>query len=156
MLARAHARQSRAREGALTRPTSPRAVGAIRPLFAATIIGAFLASFLVAGVGSAAVALTVSPITWDVVGLDSNKVTDGPATYPVGARVCDAGSTAATNVTATFAWDSSNAYISLVPGSLSTVTVPNLPAGASPATRTPGTPPASTTSASLRTEAWGQ
>ena len=51
-------------------------------------------------------ALTVAPITWNVIGLDSNKPTSGPKYFPVGARVCS--DVATTNVTATFAWDSAN------------------------------------------------
>ena len=37
---------------------------------------------------SAAPGLTITPITWNVVGLDSNEVSVGPADFPVGARVC--------------------------------------------------------------------
>jgi len=48
--------------------------------------------------------LTVVPITWNVVGLDSNNVNVGPNTFPVGARVCNTGSLA-TNVQAEFIWD---------------------------------------------------
>ena len=61
----------------------------------------------------AAASLTVTPITWNVVGLDSNKVTSGPNQYPVGVRVCDTGSSAATNVAASFVWDSTNANLAL-------------------------------------------
>lgn len=69
----------------------------------------------------AAVTLTVTPITWNVIGLDSNKVIVGPDTFVVGARACDTGSTAASNVVATLVWDSTNALINLSgPGSLST------------------------------------
>ena len=42
--------------------------------------------------------LTITPITWGVVGLDSNNVTTGPNLFPVGARICNTGTTAATNV----------------------------------------------------------
>ena len=45
------------------------------------------------------------PITWNVIGLDSNDVTDGPNEFLVGARVCNIGDAAATNLTATFVWD---------------------------------------------------
>jgi len=62
----------------------------------------------------AAATLTVTRITWDVIGLDSNKVTTGPNQFPVGMRVCNTGSTAAANTTATFTWDSANQYISLL------------------------------------------
>ena len=49
--------------------------------------------------------LTVEPITWNVVGLDSNNVNVGPNNFPVGVRVCNIGPDPATNVTATFSWD---------------------------------------------------
>ena len=44
--------------------------------------------------------LTISPITWNVIGLDSNKpLTSGPDTFPVGARVCNTGGATVTNLT---------------------------------------------------------
>jgi hypothetical protein len=64
----------------------------------------------------AATTLTVTPITWNVIGLDSNNVNVGPNRFPVGARVCNTGSAAASNVTATLVWDSSNSYINIRPG----------------------------------------
>src|SRR5436190_9304555 len=39
----------------------------------------------------AAPSLTIAPITWGVIGLDSNDVTVGPNLFPVGARVCNTG-----------------------------------------------------------------
>ena len=48
---------------------------------------------------SAAPTLTASLITWGVVGLDSNNVNAGPNQFAEGARVCNNGSPAATNVT---------------------------------------------------------
>ena len=70
----------------------------------------------------AAAALSISPVTWNVIGLDSNDVTVGPNHFPVGARVCNTGDAAATNVTASFAWDSSDPYVSLRPGTLTAFT----------------------------------
>ncbi|KAF0109496.1 MAG: hypothetical protein FD147_2230 [Chloroflexi bacterium] len=35
----------------------------------------------------AAPSLTITPLTWNVIGLDSNNVNVGPNTFPVGARV---------------------------------------------------------------------
>ena len=61
----------------------------------------------------AAAALTVSPLTWDVIGLDSNDVTTGPARFPVAARVCNTGDATATGVVASFAFTTVNAFISL-------------------------------------------
>ncbi len=66
----------------------------------------------------AAAELTISPITWDIIGLDSNDETSGPNHFPVGARVCNTGDEAASNVTSTFVWDSTNDDIYLRPGSL--------------------------------------
>ena len=83
----------------------------------------------VAGSASAAVSLTISPITWDVVGLDSNNPATGPNRFPVGARVCSVGGTA-TTVSATFTWDSANTNVSLRPGSLSTVNLGSISSGA--------------------------
>ncbi len=57
--------------------------------------------------------LTVTPITWGVVGLDSNNVNSGPNTFASGARVCNTGTSAATDVTATYVWTTSNTYINL-------------------------------------------
>ncbi len=63
---------------------------------------------------AAPVALTVTHIGWDVVGLDSNDVTDGPNTFPQGYRVCNTSSdTAATSVEADWAWTSTNNLITL-------------------------------------------
>ena len=74
--------------------------------------------------------LTVAPITWNVIGLDSNDVNVGPNNFPVGVRVCNTGPDPATNVTATFEWDDGNdkytgdTYINLRSGSLDSITFP--------------------------------
>ena len=86
-----------------------------------------LAAFA-AGSARAAATLTVTRITWDVVGLDSNKVTDGPNEFPVGMRVCNSGATAATNTVSTFTWDTANQYISLLESP--TISIGTLAAGA--------------------------
>ena len=80
----------------------------------------------------AAPSLAITPITWDVVGLDSNNVNVGPNEFPVGARVCNTGS-AATNLVGTFKWDSVNSYIGLNSGSLSSIAISTLPSGTSAA-----------------------
>src|SRR4030042_7186006 len=80
--------------------------------------------------------LSVTPITWNVVGLDSNDVSAGPNIFPVGIRVCNTGAEAATNVVSSFVWDSADPYIALRSGSLTEYTVlnghaiPSLAAGA--------------------------
>jgi hypothetical protein len=61
----------------------------------------------------AATGLSVQLLTWGVIGLDSNDVTTGPALFPVGARVCNTGTTTATGLTARFVWDSANAHLSV-------------------------------------------
>jgi len=75
----------------------------------------------------AATTLTVSPIAWNVIGLDSNNPATGPANFPIGARVCS--SVATTNVGVTFVWDTANAFVDLRAGSLTTVTIPAIAAG---------------------------
>ena len=77
---------------------------------------------------SAAPVLSITPITWNVVGLDSNNVNSGPATFASGARVCNTGDAVATNVASTFVWDSANAFITTT--GLTTHSVPSLAAGA--------------------------
>jgi LPXTG-site transpeptidase (sortase) family protein len=73
--------------------------------------------------------LTVSPITWNVIGLDSNNVNVGPNNFPVGARVCNTGTSPATNVTADFVWDSADTYIDLRAGSQDPITLASLADG---------------------------
>src|SRR5215208_573874 len=78
----------------------------------------------------AAASLTVNPITWNVVGLDSNNVNIGPNNFPVGVRVCNTGDLTATGITADFVWDSSDPYINLRSGSSDPITLASLPEGA--------------------------
>ncbi|GGR18044.1 hypothetical protein GCM10008957_33520 [Deinococcus ruber] len=89
------------------------------------------------GTAHAAAVLSITPITWNVIGLDSNNVLAGPDTFPVGARICNTGSTAATGVTAQFFFDGgkTNPYINLL--GLQQLNLGTLAAGA--------TPPASST-----------
>ena len=78
----------------------------------------------------AAAVLTVTPITWNVIGLDSNNVNAGPNEFPIGARVCNSGDAAATSLVATFNWDSSNPYINSRPGTYTTLpTISSLAGG---------------------------
>lgn len=86
------------------------------------------AAIVEGSVGQAA-SLTISPITWGTIGLDSNKVSDGPNNFPVGARVCNIGNQTALNLQSSFVWDSANALISLRPGSASNLTGSALAAG---------------------------
>jgi hypothetical protein len=54
--------------------------------------------------------LTITPITWNVIGLDSNKTSTGPDTFLVGARVANTGDATATNVVTNLVWDSTNTF----------------------------------------------
>lgn len=91
------------------------------------LIAAVLFSLLIFLPGFAAAALTVTPITWDVIGLDSNDVNTGPNKFPVGVRVCT-DANPATSVSATFVWDSSNSYIDLRSGTLGNINLGDLAA----------------------------
>jgi uncharacterized repeat protein (TIGR01451 family) len=53
--------------------------------------------------------LTIEPLTWNVIGLDSNNVNVGPNRFPVGARVCASNVGAVSNLTATFYWGNTDA-----------------------------------------------
>lgn len=65
--------------------------------------------------GVSAQSLSITPITWGVIGLDSNNTAVGPDTFPVGARVCNVGGAAAGNVTGSITFPAGNAAaISLV------------------------------------------
>ncbi|HYJ45376.1 MAG TPA: hypothetical protein VEV81_02100, partial [Pyrinomonadaceae bacterium] len=81
-----------------------------------------------AGVQTASAQLSITPNTWNVIGLDSNKLTDGPNVFPAGARVCNTGGTTLNNVVANFVWDSSNLNINLTDNS--TASARTLAAGA--------------------------
>lgn len=86
---------------------------------------------------SATGSLTVTPITWNVVGLDSNNVAVGPNNFPVGVRVCNTSATPSPNGTVTFNWDDPNnkfsgdPYINLRTGSLDVISL-SLAAAGSP------------------------
>ncbi|OUL36730.1 hypothetical protein BV372_05935 [Nostoc sp. T09] len=104
----------------------------------------FLASTALATAGlilwpfSSAIAapqLTITPITWNILGLDSNNVSVGPNVYMVGARVCNVGTTTATNVKATFVKDgANNPYINLQYSNI--LSIASLPAGSTSAANT--------------------
>lgn len=76
----------------------------------------FLLSVIFLGAGGVSTAyaqITITPVTWNVIGLDSNRTTDGPDLFPVGVRVVNTGGTAITNLTINFVWDSTNANVNL-------------------------------------------
>jgi len=81
--------------------------------------------------------LTIEPLTWNIIGLDSNLPAAGPNNFPVGARVCNIGPDPATNVVVDFVWDDgkndyypADLYINLRSGSLSVINVGGLASGA--------------------------
>ena len=94
----------------------------------ATIISMILAP---APVARAATSLTVTPITWNVIGLDSNNVYVGPNNFPIGARVCNLGGSATSVTGINFVWDDgagvftssagANTYFNLRDGTLSSL-----------------------------------
>jgi hypothetical protein len=97
--------------------------------FSAKVLSLFaLAVALLAPVtAKAAVTLTIAPVSWNVIGLDSNTPATGPSNFPVGARVCS--SVATTNVAVNYIWDSANPFVDLRAGSLTTITIPSIGAG---------------------------
>ena len=62
---------------------------------------------------AAGASLSVTPIEWNVVGLDSNTPATGPHAFSVGAQVCNTGSTTIPDVATTWVWDTSSTAISL-------------------------------------------
>ncbi len=84
------------------------------------------ALFTAAPAVAATDSLTITPIEWNVVGLDSNNVSVGPNQYSVGAQVCNITGVALTNVTVAWAWSTTNTYIN-IDGALSK-TIANLAA----------------------------
>ncbi len=51
------------------------------------VVGLFLGLLVFRRRRGAIISLTVEPITWDVIGLDSNAPTAGPKYFPVGVRI---------------------------------------------------------------------
>jgi hypothetical protein len=96
-------------------------------LTARAIILIFIFAFC--SVPSVFAGITIEPVTWNVIGLDSNDTSIGPNLFPVGARVCNTGGAAVNNVSASFIWDSANTYINLSARASSTFTQPALAAG---------------------------
>ena len=87
-------------------------------------------ALLVLSLSAAAVAragINVTPVTWNIIGLDSNNVNQGPNTFQVGARACNTGPGVLTNLRADFVWDSTNTFINL--GGPATIMVQSLAAG---------------------------
>ena len=75
----------------------------------------------------AAPVLTIEPLTWNVIGLDSNAPATGPDLFPVGARVCNTGDAVAPAVSAQMVWDTANTNINI--DGVSTITSGDLAPG---------------------------
>jgi LPXTG-motif cell wall-anchored protein len=78
------------------------------------VIALLLAFVGVGGTASAATGLTITPIEWNVVGLDSNSPADGPHSFSNGVSVCNTGSTDVPDLVTTWVWDSASSAISLL------------------------------------------
>jgi len=87
-------------------------------------------TMLAPGLALAASGLTITPTTWDVIGLDSNRPASGPKYFPVGVNVCKANGEPTGDVTVNFVWDSVDAtYIKIRAGTLSSLVIPQMTAG---------------------------
>lgn len=85
----------------------------------------FLLTSFFSVINSISYALTLTPNTWNIIGLDSNSPATGPNRFPVGAKVC--GGTPGANQVVTFNWDTggtdNGTYIYLRPGSANPITI---------------------------------
>lgn len=75
------------------------------------LVASLLASVLSPVPVSATSGLTIDVITWDLMGLDSNDVTTGPDTFPIGVKVCNTTGGTVADVAADLTWETANSYI---------------------------------------------
>ncbi|HEY9282498.1 MAG TPA: hypothetical protein VIP46_03495 [Pyrinomonadaceae bacterium] len=68
---------------------------------------------VVLGWQSAHAQLSITPTTWNIIGLDSNRVTDGPDTFQTGVRVCNTSAARLDNIRSEFFWETTNTFINL-------------------------------------------
>ena len=80
-----------------------------RPSFLHSIVRCLCVVALFFAGGVSAQSLSITPLTWGVIGLDSNNTAIGPDTFPVGARICNVGAADAANVTANITFSTGNA-----------------------------------------------
>src|SRR5438132_566440 len=73
-----------------------------------------------------AAVLAITPVSWGVIGLDSNNELVGPNVFQVGARVCNTGDAVASNLVSNFVWDSTNLHFTILTGTNSLLTSPSL------------------------------
>jgi len=108
----------------MTPSTTPPILGTRHSL---GVRGLLVIALLLATAGTTAAAITsVTPVTWNVVGLDSNSPMSGPNRFPVGARVCS--STAETNFPVSLVWESANSFIEMTGSSPNPARI-DIPAG---------------------------
>ena len=98
-------------QGGSAHPTPAGVAGKLRLLLSLLLAVSSLP--LLAGAAGATPTLSITPLTWGIVGLDSNNVNVGPNEFLSGARICNTGSSAATDVVASYVWDTANTYINL-------------------------------------------
>lgn len=102
-----------------------------KKIFIRYALSAFLSVIAITTPAWGAPVLTITPITWDIIGLDSNNVNVGPNMFPIGVRVCNTGTSPATNVTTSFFTDGViNPYITML--GFTNLTVPSIPNGPVP------------------------
>jgi uncharacterized repeat protein (TIGR01451 family) len=94
--------------------------------FAAAML--FVSLFLsIPAMAATTLSIDPPPVSWNIIGLDSNSPATGPHLFPVGTRVCS--SVATTNVSVSMFFDSANSFVDFRAGSLSTITIPVIGAG---------------------------
>jgi LPXTG-site transpeptidase (sortase) family protein len=100
-----------------------------RKITPAVVILFFIIGFFGSAIPSTAASpdLEIISITWNVVGLDANDVSQGSNIYSIGARICNNGDAAATNMTVGFFWDATNPYINLTNPENNELLFPTLP-----------------------------
>lgn len=97
------------------------------------LLPALILAFLALPASSFASGLSVSVVTWDILGVKSNNtgLSTGPGPgFPVGVKVCNTTGSAVSDVETAFAFTSANSYISV--SGLSTDTIGSLSASGSP------------------------
>ncbi len=106
---------------------SPRLQRAVRPVRrnAVLVLLALMGSLFA---DTASAALSIRPIAWNIIGLDSNNVTVGPNRFPGAARVCTDATPSNGAITVTWNWTTADAFIGLRAGSQNPVLLPALAA----------------------------
>lgn len=103
------------------------AKGSRRALLAALLSSVLALAWLTvpASPASAAGEVTATSLGWNMLGLDSNKVTTGPNQYPIGAKACNT-SAAQQTVSGTWQWERTSTSIGLAANSPVTLPVRTL------------------------------